>query len=130
MRSNELPDKNHFDYRLDTINGQRTDTGGRTYYWLKRNPDLKIKYIKHTGHLDVSSSKILPESIRDLYKPEYCFQFIESSILHYRAGSNWDKKSKDFVDTKKAYFNKLLKELLYNDAKIQEAPEMYRCDWD
>jgi len=127
MRGGELPDKNYFDYRLGAINGQRTDVGGRLYWWMKRNPDLKIRYMIHTGHLDVSKSKILPESIREDYKPEFSFQFIESSVLHYRAGSNWDKKSKDFVNEKKAYFDKLLNELLYNNAKIQENPEFCIC---
>lgn len=125
MKGGNLPDKNHFDFRLGTIEGERTDTGGKTYYWLKRNPDLKIKYMMHTGHLDVSKNTMLPEKIRAGYKPEYCFQFIENSILHYRAGSNWDKKSKDFTDEKKAYFNELLDELLCYDGKINNTPDLY-----
>lgn len=127
MRGGELPDKNHFDYRLADIEGERTDVGGRLYWWMQRNPDLKIKYINHTGHIDVSKSCMLPEKVREEYKPEYSFQFIENAVLHYRAGSNWDKKSKDFVDTKKAYFNKLLDELLYNDGQMQYVPELYEC---
>lgn len=125
MRGGNLPDKNHFDFRLDKINGERTDVGGRLHFWLKRNPNLKVRYIEHTGHLDVSKSFMLPEKLRTEYKPEYCFQFIEHSILHYRAGSNWDKKSKDFVDAKKAYFKMLLNEVLHNEGKIQHTPELY-----
>lgn len=127
MKSSKLPDKNNLDFRLGTVEGVRTDTGGKTYYWLKNNPDLKIKWIEHTGHLDVSKSEILPANIRADYKPEYCFQFIEHAVLHYRAGSNWEKRPKDFVDGKKAYFNKLLDELLYHDGKITEIPELYEC---
>lgn len=125
MKGANLPDKNHFDYRLGTVEGERTDTGGKTYYWLKRNPDLKIRYMMHTGHVDVSKAEMLPEKFRADYKPEYCFQFIENSVLHYRAGSNWERRPKDFVDTKKAYFNSLLDDLLYNNGQIQEAPELY-----
>lgn len=127
MKGAMLPDKNHLDFRLGTVEGERTDTGGNTYYWLKRNPDLKIRYMIHTGHLDVSKSEMLPENLRADYKSEYCFQFIENSILHYRAGSNWEKRPKDFVDTKKAYFNRLLDELLYNGGKITEIPELCEC---
>lgn len=127
MRGGNLPDKNHFDYRLATINGERTDVGGRLYWWLKRNPNLKIRYMNHTGHLDVSKAEILPEVLRNEYKPEFCFQFIENSILHYRAGSNWDKKSKKFVDEKKAYFDKLLTELLHNGARIRENQSICIC---
>lgn len=125
MKGGELPDKNYFDYRLSTINGERTDTGGKTYYWLKRNPDLKIKYMMHTGHLDVSNSIMLPEVVRAEYKPEYCFQFIEHAILHYRAGSNWEKRPQEFIDNKKAYFNNLLDELIYKNGVISETPELY-----
>lgn len=124
MRGGELPDKNHFDYRLAKINGERTDVGGKLHFWLKDNPNVKVRHIMHTGHLDVSKSAMLPEKVRGEYKPEYKFQFIENAVLHYRAGSNWDKKSKDFVDEKKAYFNKLLDELLYNDGKMQYIPEL------
>lgn len=127
MKGGQLPDKNYFDYRLGNINGERTDVGGKLYWWLKRNPDLKIRYIMHTGHLDVSKSIILPKNLRSDYNPEYCFQFIENAILHYRAGSNWDKKSKDFVSAKQIYLNNLLNELLYNNQKINESPEIYIC---
>lgn len=127
MRGGNLPDKNHFDYRLGTIDGERTDVGGRLCWWMKRNPQAKIKYISHTGHLDVSKSVILPETIREEYKSEYCFQFIENAVLHYRAGSNWDKKSQNFVDTKKQYLDKLLNELLVNNQKITDSPEYYFC---
>lgn len=127
MKGAELPDKNYFDYRLGDIEGERTDVGGRLYWWINRNPDLKIRYMIHTGHLDVSKSEMLPENLRADYKPEYCFQFIENSILHYRAGSNWEKRPKDFVDTKKDYFNRLLDELLYNGGEIKEIPELCEC---
>lgn len=128
MKGGELPDKNHFDYRLGNVEGERTDVGGKLHYWLKRNPDAKVKYIMHSGHADASKTEMLPIEFREEYKAEYCFQFIENAIIHYRAGSNWDKKSKDFVDTKKAYFNKLMDALLHKDAKIRFAPELY--EWE
>lgn len=128
MRGSDLPDKKHFNYYLSTIDGIRTDSGGNTYYWLKRNPDAKVKYIMHTGHTDAAKIDLIPEAFRAEYKPEYCFQMIEDAILHYRAGSNWDKKNKDFVDTKKIYFNKLLDALIAGDAKIDYIPEFY--EWE
>lgn len=127
MRGADLPDKNHLDFRLGTVEGERTDTGGKTYYWLKRNPDLKIKYINHTEHSDITGTEMIPENIRSEYKTEYNFQFIESSILHYRAGSNWNKKSKDFVDDKKEYLNKFLNEMLFKGGKIKRIKELYEC---
>ena len=127
MRGGNLPDKNNFDYRLGTVEGERTDTGGKTYYWLKRNPELKVKYMWHTDNADVTGSKILPEKVRADYKSEYKFHFLENAVLHYRAGSNWNKQSKDFIDTKKAYFNLLIDELLYNGGQIEPIPELCVC---
>lgn len=127
MRGGNLPDKNHFDYRLGTINGERTDVGGRLYYWMQRNPGLKIKYMKQINQLGLSDAMMLPEKLRSTYKLEYGFQLIESAVLHYRAGSNWNKRSKDFVDEKMDYLNNLLDELLYSDGQIQELHELYVC---
>lgn len=127
LRGGEIPDKNHFDIRLTTVDGVRTDCGGRTHYWLKRNPDLKIKFIEHTCHNDVSKSNLLPESLRADYDPKFNFQFLEDFILHYRGASNWSKSDDAFVNAKKDYFNKFMDEILNNDVKINEAPELYIC---
>ena len=127
FRGSELPDKNHVDFRLDTIDSVRTDCGGRTYFWLKRNPDLKIRWIEHTRHNDVSKSELLPESVRAEYKSEYNFQFIEDFILHSRGGSNWNKDSENFLSDKNTYLDTFMDEILNNDVKINQAKELYVC---
>lgn len=126
MKGGELRDKN-INFRLTTDNGVRTDAAGSTYYWLKRNQDLKIKWINHTCHNDVSKTNLLPESLRADYKPEYNFQFIEDFILHSRGGSNWSKSSQEFVNDKNTYLKKFIDEILNNNVKINEAPEIYIC---
>jgi hypothetical protein len=125
LKGAELPDKNHFDYRLGKVLNTRTDTGGRTYWWLKRNPDIKLKWIKSTKFLNDESIAILPQAIQDIYENDYAFQFIEDAILHYRAGSNWQKKPVDFVNSKKICFEKLMDEILYNNQIISIKPEFY-----
>ena len=127
MKSADLPDKNLFNFRLTTINGVRTDTGGMFYYWLKRNPDLKIKYIPNTNHEDVTNSPLLPESIRGEYKSEYNFQFIEDFILHSRGGSNWNRDTNEFLDAKRNYLYKYLDEVLHNDGKVERCDDLYVC---
>jgi hypothetical protein len=127
MRGGEIPDKNRFNLKLTTFEGERTDVGGSTYYWLKRNPNLKIKFIQHTCHNDVSKSELIPEKLRSDYKPEFNFQFLEDFILHYRGASNWSKSSDEFVNAKKNYFNKFMDEILNNNVKINPAPELYIC---
>ncbi len=127
FRGGELPDKNHIDFRLTTINGERTDCGGSTYHWLKFNPELKIKWINHTCHNDISQSNLLPEKLRNEYNPKFNFQFLEDFIIHYRGASNWSKSSDSFINEKKTYFNKFMDEIIYNNVRINQAPELYIC---
>lgn len=127
MKGGELPDKNHFDFRLTTINGVRTDTGGKLYYWLKRNPDLKIKYIPNTDHEDVKGSGLLPANIREEYMSEYNFQFIEDFILHSRGGSNWNRDTNEFLNAKREYLDKYLNEVIHNNAEVKRSEELYVC---
>lgn len=127
MKGAALPDKNHLDFRLTTDKDVRTDAAGRTYYWFKRNPELKIKWLNHTCHNDVSKSNLIPEPLREDYKPEYNFQFIEDFILHSRGGSNWSKDSNNFVNDKNIYLKKFMSEIIDNNVRINEAPELYMC---
>lgn len=97
---------------------QRTDTGGKLFKWLLRNPDLKIRYIKHTFHIKGDRKAVLPERFRANYDDEYSIQAIEDFILHYRAGSNWQKKGLDFITAKRDYFFSLLNAILYENEKL------------
>lgn len=125
MRGAKLPDKNSLDFRLGTVEGERTDTGGKTYYWLKKNPSLKLKYILHSNHFDIAKTDFLPENIKEAYESEYDFQIIENSILHYRAGSNWNKKSVEYMENKKGYLDKLLSEALDNNLPANNISEVF-----
>lgn len=127
MRGGEIPDKNHLDYRLGTIEGVRTDCGGRTYHWLKRNPNLKIRWIEHTCHNDVSKSNLLPENLLAEYDPKFNFQFLEDFIIHYRGASNWSKSSDEFINAKKNFFNKFMDEIIHNNKRIKQSPGLYIC---
>lgn len=125
MRGGELPDKNRLDFRLATVDGVRTDVGGATYYWLKRHPEIKVRYIPNTDHEDVTGSELLPASVRDEYKKEYNFQFIEDFIVHSRGGSNWKKDTNEFLDEKKAYLNKMLDNLIQGKGEVKRCEELY-----
>ena len=118
FKGGELPDKNHFSMSLYKTKTQRTDVGGKLFKWLLRNPKLKVKHMKHTLHVIGQKREILPVEFQATYNDEYSFQVIEDFILHYRAGSNWQKKSGDFVDSKKEYFYKLLDALINKGAKF------------
>src|SRR5574344_735283 len=100
MRAEKLPDKCHIKFGLKKKGGNGAYSGGKLYYWLKRNPKLKIKYISHVRISDDSKINILPDSVKNNYDYDFGFEFMEDIILHYRAGSNWNKWSKEKVDKK------------------------------
>lgn len=126
LKGAELPDKNHFNYNLCRIKGIKTDVGGMTYHWLKSNPSAKVKYIKITNFLDDNSMALLPDAVQDIYKSDFAFQFLDDIIFHYRAGSNWQKKPQEWVDAKKACFEKLLNGILRENQQISVKPEFYQ----
>lgn len=125
--SEKLPDHNHFDYDCGEVEGVRTDVGGYLYYWMKRNSDVKIKWVKHTGFVNKLSDRIniLPESVREKYQDDFCLQFIEGAVLHYRAGSNWDKKPPEFVKAKSEYLEEILQLVMSGKTKFPPVDDNY-----
>lgn len=127
FRGNNLKHKNLMNFRPGNVEGVRTDCGGRTYYWLKENSDIKIKWLEHTCHNDISKNKMLPENLLPEYDSKFNFQIIEDFILHYRGASNWSKSSDDFVNAKKNFFDKFMHEVIDNGFRVQKDPEIYIC---
>ena len=125
MRSASLKHKNKMNFRPGNVEGVRTDCGGRTYYWLKANPDLDVKWLSHTWHNDVSQYEFLPENLKAEYDKKFNFQFIEDFIIHYRGASNWGKSDDDFVKAKKAFFDKFMNEVLNNGFRVKVNPDLY-----
>jgi len=51
---------------------------------------------------------ILPEKIRADYNLDFGMEIIEGSWLHFRGGSRWDNKKKEFYESKEAFINKMV----------------------
>lgn len=115
--ASKLPDKNKIDFHLSTVNGVRTDVAGKLYYWLQKNPQLKIKYLKLTDFSAETMKSMLPEKYRETYVNEWGCHFLES-LLHYRAGSNWEKRDDAYVAKKKAFLNSLMEDILNDREKF------------
>lgn len=122
-----LKHKNQMNFRPGNVEGVRTDCGGRTYYWLKKNPDAKIKWLEHTCHNDVSNTGLIPEHFKEIYNPKFNFQFLEDFIIHYRGASNWSKSDDSFVAEKKAFFDKFMDEVINNGFRISKDEKIYIC---
>ncbi len=80
------------------VEGERVDVGGNLYYWLKRNPNLRIRNIHHTSHICKENNNLntLPEDIRKQYEDDFRFELYDRLFLHYGRGLNWDKMDQEY----------------------------------
>lgn len=92
-----------------TVNHAPLDVGGMSYFYLLYN-DIKLKKIPCTGlitdHPDVIS--LIPERVRGGYKFEWDMEILEGRFLHYRGGSRWDNRPKEFYEEKEGFIRKLV----------------------
>lgn len=91
------------DWWAGKVEDQPTDVGGRTYFYLKKYGD-KLN-IKHLSSLHVKQD---PECDFSPVNYEIIGTQENRFILHYRGGSNWDNKSKDYHEKKTKFFKKKL----------------------
>ena len=83
-----------------------TDTGGKTSFYLDKNPQLKW------GFLEIGHNK---DDQIDVFSKEKGVDELGSEFIHYRGGSNWDYQSIDYYNEK---LNRMLKKYvpeLYNN---------------
>jgi hypothetical protein len=105
-----LPNKDDIDFWCGDIEGARADTGGKLYYWIKDNPNLKIRYMTTNGLICLKNNNLqfIPKNLIQEYDEDYQFGVIEKTFLHYRKGSNWNSKSNEFHKKKTIFLEKFL----------------------
>jgi hypothetical protein len=81
-----------------TIQGQRVDVGGATYFYLHSHPNCRVRYLWSTNDITPAGGNMhfLPPEIRQKYNPSFGFQILEQTFFHYSAGSNWDNQNDAF----------------------------------
>lgn len=100
-----LPDQEAISFWCGEVEGVRVDTGGHLYYWLKNNPQLRIRNLaEHECRAD-----FFPAQLHEPQLEAYQFHIIELAFLHYGRGSNWDQQSPEYHDAKTDFLEKYLK---------------------
>lgn len=98
------------------VNGVALDTGGESYYFLDKNPEVKAltKNLKATHHLNKSRNNIncLPDKYANTYEENFFLEFFSNNFLHYARGSNWDNASNEYHQKKLSFVNNLLDDLI------------------
>ena len=119
FKMNTLPNKSSLNFNCGFIEGNLTDTGGYTYYYLKNNPEVKVSYM--TGQLDLTDGDyivnsydleerayltaedlfVIVESNPHLVKfikddPDDVQFFLDCAFLHYRRAGNYHHKPRNY----------------------------------
>lgn len=132
----KMPNKTSLNFNCGLIENIFVDAGGHTYYYLKNNPDVPVRYFG-VRHIDSST----PCSMCGLMSCLHAHYFQEDSelqnmgfdqnqitlmrkgfsnaefladrtFLHYRSGTNWDRRSVEFHQKKSVLLNEYIEQIL------------------
>lgn len=129
-----MPNKNTINFGLGKIENSQTDSGGYTHYYLKNNPNARVRWFDNIVYLaDLTCSdcknnqlQLCCHNINHMKELEfsdpliYLAQFSRNSIseiylqntfLHYRAGSNWNYESSEYHQQKTRLIDNFFKQI-------------------
>ncbi len=120
----KLPNPETMVWWPSSVEGDWTDTGGQTYYYLKAHPEVKLRDIKQSGcgvktgpgHLGEDDDPNV-----DFHPARYRFMHLDDKkVFHYLSGSRWctepggtgwrfsQEKSDEYHAKKLAFTRKLI----------------------
>lgn len=140
MDMSKLPNKQNISFEGGRVEGLNCDVGGHTYYYLKNNPSVKVKWwnlihigawiqhIKCPQCINMSCGNCIQKLIDQNFNNDLItfihacptdtqssldLEFcIDNTFLHYRSGSNWRNFSNEYHATKTTALNNLLNTIL------------------
>jgi hypothetical protein len=130
-----MPNKNTLNFNCGAVENTQTDSGGYTYYYLKNNPNARTKYFNGTLYLDGFCCNYCRQDnqftcLHNTFKmQEYNFSqplitlaqqgrdsimelYLYNTFLHYRAGSNWNQASAEYIQRKTLLLKQFIQKLL------------------
>jgi hypothetical protein len=121
INPNTLPNKDTLNWDGGLIERVSTDTGGKSYYYLRDNKNLKVGVIPHLSseswnkkdlnfELDENVIKFLDKDIRNKGDKYFC-EIYDEIFLHYRAGSNWEELQRPIHQIRTINLKKCLEEI-------------------
>ncbi|MBY0110252.1 MAG: hypothetical protein K2X90_04025 [Candidatus Babeliaceae bacterium] len=103
-----LPSKKEIDFNCGKVDGIPVDVGGQIYHYLKKHPNLSVKYINqwHTDDFTENHDTLIKNGLNektlsfyDIKIPNAVF-ILDSTFLHYQSGTNWNRNSPEYHRTK------------------------------
>lgn len=128
-----MPNKRSLTFNCGRVDGHPIDGGGHSYYYIKNNPEAKVRFMTthfHSDSLRCESCKLKKEPLcshnTETLKAhgfdDVLIKFIQhandveffhnNSFLHYRSGSNWNAKDAAYHQKKTDALNRFLTAIL------------------
>lgn len=116
-----IPNKPLINFNCGEVNNTPVDVGGQMHHYLKQTPDARVRFIQQdyvANHsqksiptlLDMGFSHAMAEFIRA--NPPVVELYADGAFVHYRAGTNWDRRSAGYHKSKTDILNELIQKLL------------------
>ncbi len=134
---NKLPDKRSLNFNCGIANGASVDSGGWTYYYLIKHPQLKIRKtgeiwsyqlfcphniekhpIDYSASVETRTATYIKfgfneKEIKFLLKRPDTFEiYLDKHFLHYRAGTNYNNLSQNYHNNKMKLINEFIGDIL------------------
>lgn len=106
-----LPDKQKINLMCGTVDNIKADVGGYLHYYLKDHPEIRFNCLSYWPSMSYNVQNV-EDKVPDRYLKEYLLRDIElskgysevlldSCVIHYRSGTNWNGFSSDLVTQRK-----------------------------
>jgi len=128
-----LPEKKAMNFNCGMVNGLSVDSGGYSYYYLAKHPELKVQNVTvlwchnlYLGNIDIHKpiDQHTPDKVKAAFyrangfneleiafllkKPSTVDFFFDKHFLHYHGGTNYHNLPKDYHQKKTALINDFL----------------------
>lgn len=134
---NKIPEKRTLDFNTGRIKGWPVDSGGYTYHYLMKHPELKVtsasslyshQLFLGDNHLNRQADHSIPKEVKAAFyenigfndievafllkKPDTFEFYLDNNFLHYRDGSNDTRQTPQYHANKFNMFNEFINLIL------------------
>lgn len=100
----KLPEPETMNWWCGQIEGVPVDVGGQTHHYLQAHPELDVLNLRKVHFSeDDPTVTVRPANYDEFYLGD-------STVLHYRSGSNWNRKDNEYHRRKTEWLKKRIEE--------------------
>lgn len=127
-----MPNKESLTFNCGRVDGHPIDGGGHSYFYIKNNPDAKVRFMNHSlsesflcelcnttnqplcnhNTKELINQNFNELQIQFLQKAHRVEFFHDNTFLHYKSGTNWNNKSSEYHLIKTKALNDYITALL------------------